>query len=246
MEIPAVSHERQSLPQTCRPASPRLHRRHGAAPRLTAAAVSCADLRPTTHTLSPLPQSLVREAGMFELLAAEMRIADLERQLAETRAVACTDPLTGAANRRGLQQGFERELARVARTGEALSLVVLDVDDFKRVNDLHGHGRGDQALVHLVQVLRNALRPVDLVARLGGEEFVLLLSGAGRDEALATMARLQGELAAQPLPDLGLKLTVSAGVAMRQSDEGLDALLARADMAAYAAKRSGKNRVVGA
>jgi len=199
-----------------------------------------------TQTLAPLPQSMVREAGMFELLAAEMRIAELERQLAETQAVACSDPLTGAANRRGLQKGFERELARVVRSGEALSLVVLDVDNFKRVNDTHGHSSGDQALVHLVRVLRNALRPVDLVARLGGEEFALLLTGAGREEALATMARLQRELDAQPLPELGLKLTFSAGVAMRQGDESLDQLLGRADMAAYAAKRAGKNRVVGA
>lgn len=199
-----------------------------------------------TQTLAPLPQSMVREAGMFELLAAEMRIAELERQLAETQAVACSDPLTGAANRRGLQKGFERELARVVRSGEALSLVVLDVDNFKRVNDTHGHSSGDQALVHLVRVLRNALRPVDLVARLGGEEFALLLIGAGREEALATMARLQRELDAQPLPELGLKLTFSAGVAMRQGDESLEQLLGRADMAAYAAKRAGKNRVVGA
>jgi diguanylate cyclase len=242
-----MSHDYQSLTHTSRPLSPRLHRRSMDVMRAltpVSPALSCSIRAATTQTVAGLPEAVLREAGMLELVAAEMRIAELERELAEARATASTDPLTGAVNRRGLDSAFRRELARVGRSGSALSVVVFDVDDFKRVNDTHGHALGDQALTHLVTVLRAALRPVDVIGRLGGEEFALLLVDADRDEAMATMARLQRELAAQPLAAAGLSLTVSAGVASHDGEESLDALLARADTASYIAKRSGKNRVV--
>lgn len=244
-----MSHD---LIHSSRPLSPRLHRRAQDVvrvlppPKPLAPSLSCAVRPATTQTVAGLPQQLLREAGMLELVAAEVRIAELERELAEARANASVDPLTGAVNRRGFDCAFRRELARVARGGSKLSVAVFDVDDFKRVNDTHGHTVGDRALQHLVAVLRAALRPVDVIARLGGEEFAVLFVDAGHEEAMATMARLQRQLAEQPLAAAQLSLTVSAGVAGHDGEESLEALLTRADTAAYVAKRSGKNRVVGA
>ncbi|MQY52010.1 diguanylate cyclase [Rhodocyclus gracilis] len=241
-----MNHASQPLTHTNRHASPRLHRRHFASARMMphGVAESACTAWVAPQTLAALPATVVRDAGMLELLAAEMRIADLEKELQEARAMACTDPLTRAVNRRGLENAFQRELARAERSGEALSVVVFDVDNFKRVNDEHGHSLGDRALQHLVSVLREAMRPTDVIGRIGGEEFALLLVGVQGEEAQAAMTRLQGTLAAQPVPEADFSLTVSAGVATHVANESLEALLARADTAAYVAKRSGKNCVV--
>ncbi|MBK9027529.1 MAG: GGDEF domain-containing protein [Propionivibrio sp.] len=112
---------------------------------------------------------------MFELLAAELRIAELEKELAEAREAASTDPLTGALNRRGFEQACQRELALARRSGLSFALAHLDIDDFKNLNDTLGHQVGDKALVHLVNLLRKSMRPSDVLCRFGGEEFVLML-----------------------------------------------------------------------
>lgn len=237
-----MSQERSPALFACRPASRRLHRRS-----LAAAApfpVPPAAMTPP-RTLLPLAEQVVRDAGMLELLAAEMRIAELERALAEAQAAAATDSLTGAPNRRAFADGFAREMARCRRAGAPLALALIDLDDFKRINDTRGHQAGDRALVHCVETLRAALRPGDLLARFGGEEFVLLLPEADLSAARATLLRLQTRLAATPVEfaDEDFALSFSAGIAEVQPDESLEILLARADAAVYRAKAAGKNRV---
>jgi len=244
-----LDHDRSLPALHCRPASRRLHRR-----QTFAVAPACAPLRSEVQqpaiepprTLLSLSETVVREAGMFELLAAEMRIAELEKALAEAQQAAASDALTGVLNRRGFAEAFEREQARSRRKGGALALALIDLDDFKRLNDTLGHHTGDQALIHLVRVLRAALRPSDVLARFGGEEFVVLLPETSADDARAVVARLQRQLAAAPLSeeDGGVSLAFSAGVVVADAGESLDALIVRADAATYTAKRSGKNCVV--
>jgi diguanylate cyclase len=176
----------------------------------------------------------------------EARVRDLEHELEKAREQVRTDSLTGALNRRGFEQAWEREAARTDRSATPLSLSVIDLDNFKNVNDTYGHAIGDRALVHLVAVAREVVRPTDLVARLGGEEFALVLPGAGPEEALAITQRLQRALTRELFlgDDKHLFITFSAGVASRRGDETWEQVLKRADQALYEAKRSGKNLVV--
>ncbi len=232
------------IAQSNRPAVRRLHRR-------PAAAAPACWIVPRTRiagaeVITGLPHSAVREAGMLELLAAEMRIAELEEELAEARAAAGTDPLTGALNRRGFAKAYQRELSRSRRSGKAFSLAHLDLDDFKQLNDTQGHAAGDKALVHLVDLLGRLMRPSDVLCRFGGEEFVVLLPDTELDDAAAAVARYLAEFSAQPIPDTGCVMSFSAGVVSHRPDESLDDLIARADAATYTAKRAGKNRIVAA
>jgi diguanylate cyclase len=123
---------------------------------------------------------------------------------------------------------------------------VLDLDDFKKLNDTYGHIAGDSALKHLVKVVKDTLRSMDVIARFGGEEFVILLPETTVDAAVATMTRLQRELTRHFFMHENEKLliTFSAGVALRRQGEDQAALVKRADGAMYTAKKTGKNRVV--
>lgn len=181
---------------------------------------------------------------MFELLAAETRIRKLEDALQKAQAAAFTDALTGALNRRGFEDAFRREVARSHRNGRQLALALIDLDDFKRLNDTFGHHAGDEALVHLVSSLRAALRPSDIIARFGGEEFVVLLPDTALVEATAAIARVQRQFAVGRIPNRGPAPTFSAGVVVREVDEMLEWTLQRADKATYAAKDAGKNCIV--
>lgn len=187
-------------------------------------------------------------AARKQLEAAERRIRQLESELAHVSELVREDPLTGALNRRGLEEAFRRESARAERCNMPLSAALLDIDDFKRLNDAHGHHAGDEALRHMVQVVRATLRPNDLVARWGGEEFLILLPDAGTAEAAAVTERLQHALARTLFCYNGrhLPITFSAGVTLRAAGEALPILAARADQALYRAKRGGKKRVVAA
>ena len=191
-----------------------------------------------------LPRDVVREAGMLELLAAELRIAELEAALVKARAEACTDPLTGALNRRGFEVACRRELARAQRQGQGVALAHIDLDDFKRVNDRLGHQTGDQVLIGLVGFLQQAMRPSDVLCRFGGEEFVLMLPDTLLDDAVLAVQRFLDGFSRQVLPRVGCTLTFSAGVVYLSGEESLEAALRRADMATYAAKRNGKRCVV--
>lgn len=176
---------------------------------------------------------------------AQGRIRQLENELATVSAKVREDQLTGALNRRGMEEAFEVEQARAQRSKQPFSLALLDIDNFKRLNDRLGHGAGDQALVHLVKVIQDLLRPTDSVARYGGEEFVLLLPETRQDEAIQVVQRLQRELTRRFFLHNNEKLliTFSAGVTEVAPGEARTEALERADLAMYRAKKAGKNRV---
>jgi diguanylate cyclase len=178
---------------------------------------------------------------------AQEEIERLQQEIDRLSAAARVDLLTGALNRRGLEEVVARELARAERTGGKVCLALLDIDDFKRLNDTHGHDAGDAALRHLADVARSALRPSDSLARHGGEEFVIVLPEASLDEAAEIVRRLQRELTKNCFlqGDQRLLITFSAGVTEVGPQEDHAQALRRADEAMYVAKRSGKNRVVG-
>ena len=160
--------------------------------------------------------------------------------------LAKVDSLTGCANRRHFQACLEAELARAGRYGRVCSLVIIDIDHFKQINDRHGHAGGDEALRHFVQITRQQLRGQDEVGRLGGEEFAVLLPETGMENAIAVAERIRHAVEATParFMDAHISLTASFGVACwNPPAESADALLQRADTALYAAKSGGRNRV---
>jgi diguanylate cyclase len=181
-----------------------------------------------------------------EVRAAEQKIRDLQTELTRVSAKVREDQLTGALNRRGLEEEFDRSCAASERRQEPMSLALLDIDDFKVLNDTHGHMAGDNALVHLAKVIRSTVRPTDVVCRYGGEEFVILLPGTGLQDSIVVVSRLQRELTKRFFlhDNQRLLLTFSAGVAERRSGETREQTIGRADAAMYQAKRSGKNRVL--
>ncbi len=181
-----------------------------------------------------------------EVQEAEQRIHSLEAKLQHMSELVREDQLTGSLNRRGLDDVFERETARSDRRGTPLCIAMLDLDDFKRLNDTYGHQAGDSALKHLVKIVKETLRSIDVIARFGGEEFLILLPETTVEAASQTMTRLQRELTKHFFlhDNEKLLITFSAGVAMRLPNEEQAALVKRADQAMYEAKKSGKNRVV--
>lgn len=180
--------------------------------------------------------------------ATEAELVRLHRELDRVSAQARHDTLTGALNRQGLDEALRRELSGMQRRDSPLCVALLDIDNFKRINDERGHAAGDAALTHLATVARECMRPQDSLARYGGEEFVLLLPDTPLDKGVEAMTRLQRELTRRFFLDGNEKIliTFSAGVAQFEPDEaGLEAIQ-RADRAMYLAKRAGKNRVMAA
>ena len=180
------------------------------------------------------------------LTNAERKIEALKMELEHLRGLVHVDHLTGALNRSGLEQTFAREAARADRNQAPLGVALLDIDDFKRINDRYGHQAGDAALVHLARVIKRTIRPSDVVVRFGGEEFLFLLPDSGPEQAAKALTRLQHDLDRDALiyASHKLPLTFSAGIAVRKPGETRDAVIAHADRALYAAKRAGKRRVV--
>ena len=165
------------------------------------------------------------------------------------RALSNTDFLTGLPNRRAFMQAAERELAQAHRHGTGMVLVLLDVDHFKQFNDSHGHAAGDDALVAVGDAVRRAMRAGDLVARFGGEEFVLLLNHCNAQQGQAFAERLRAAIAHAPVGDAarGLQPHVTASLGLTDASGNtadLAELLQRADQAMYQAKEAGRNRVV--
>lgn len=169
---------------------------------------------------------------------------DISRQhalAAELDRVARTDHLTGCGTRQHCEEQIEHLLARLRREEAPFSVVLFDIDHFKRINDDHGHRSGDAALVACVDYLRHHIRDMDWLCRWGGEEFLLVLPGATTEAALETADRLRSGVAAiEPLE--GDRITISAGVAPARPDDDRDRLIARADDALYCAKGRGRDR----
>lgn len=176
---------------------------------------------------------------------AEERIKELEQKLEQVSELVHADQVTGTLNRRGMEETLEREINRSERQQTPVSLALLDIDNFKQLNDTLGHQAGNRALVHLASVIKEALRPTDSVARYGGEEFLIILPDTGLPEAIEAIVRLQRELTKKFFmhENKRLLITFSAGVALRAENEEAEVVIARADQAMYRAKKSGKNRV---
>ena len=178
----------------------------------------------------------------------EAEIAKLHQELDRVSSEARHDPLTGALNRKGLDEALERELSTVRRKETPLCMALLDIDNFKKLNDTLGHAKGDEALNHLAKVAREVMRPQDTLARYGGEEFVILLPDTPLEKGIEAMTRLQRELTTRFFLAGAEKvlITFSAGVAQLAPGEAGSEAIRRADQAMYLAKRAGKNRVLGA
>ena len=220
---------------------------------LTTAAL---DREETSHSVR-LPASVIGEIDLFyrsveRIATALSEIEDAHRQAraaqAELRRLASIDELTGVANRRWFTAMASRELERCRRFNHQLALLMIDVDHFKRVNDTHGHAVGDEVLKAFTRVLEGNLRSVDLLGRLGGEEFAVVLPESDHNAASHTAERLRAAVEALEFPfedGTVLKITTSVGISILATvGETLDSLLARADSALYTAKREGRNRVV--
>lgn len=173
---------------------------------------------------------------------------ELRQALERIEQIAVRDELTGIYNRRYLVEALERERSRAERIAEPFSVCLVDVDHFKSINDRFGHAAGDAVLRRLAQLVPAELRGVDLFGRLGGEEFLVIVPGTGREGAAACAERVRRRVAASVFPEVadGGRLTASIGVATYAAPEPADATLARADAALYQAKAAGRNRVVAA
>ena len=185
------------------------------------------------------------QALQATVLATEAELAQLHRELSSASALARHDPLTNALNRKGLDEALAREIANMRRKDTPLSIALLDIDNFKKLNDQFGHATGDAALIHLAAVVRACMRPMDSLARYGGEEFVILMPDTLQHEAVEAMTRLQRDLTKNFFLTGGQKvlITFSAGVVQMSAMESGEEAIQRADQAMYLAKRSGKNRV---
>ncbi len=203
--------------------------------------------------LSCTARPVFDEHGAFAgYRGVDVDISELTRAQRELEQIALHDTLTGLANRRKFRSRFELELAHRMRSGSSFALLLVDIDFFKQINDRWGHLVGDECLKGVANLLSSTLRAVDLVARFGGEEFLVLLSDTGLDEAFVVAEKLRAAVAAAvpaSIDGQALHLTVSIGVtassAVAADTPDFDHMLEQADRAVYAAKHAGRNRVCG-
>ena len=177
------------------------------------------------------------------LLGRAHTLIDFKKYLDSCREEAFTDHLTGLANRRRFERQLEREVERTLRHGRPFCLVMVDIDDFKTVNDTQGHDAGDETLRHIAKILQEGTRGIDLAARVGGEEFAVLLTETDFDRGAEVSARLRAAIEALAIPAVG-HVTASFGVAEFPGSAGTGhELFLAADAAMYEAKRLGRNRL---
>ena len=195
-------------------------------------------------------RNLIRQNEDLRRINAELedivvaRTAELVEKNRQLEVLSVTDKLTGLYNRRKLDELLDEELARTRRYAAPLSIIMLDIDHFKRVNDAHGHGVGDEVLVGVAQLLREHIREADALGRMGGEEFLVVCRHSNAADCMVVAAKLRQAVAAHDFPGVG-RVTASMGVAAGRPDDTAATLLARADAALYRAKGAGRNRVEG-
>ncbi len=185
---------------------------------------------------------LDQDGRLVEIIGVTRDISERKRFEAELKRLAVTDPVTGVWNRRHGEELLDAEMTDARATGRPLSLLMLDIDHFKSINDRHGHQAGDHVLIEISRRLHDSLQRTDAVARWGGEEFVVLLRDCHIDDAVATAEKIRTRIADSPF-DGADWATVSIGAAELAAEDDLDSWLARADEALYKAKRSGRNAV---
>jgi diguanylate cyclase (GGDEF)-like protein len=188
-------------------------------------------------------EQLRRLNAELESIVAE-RTRELVAKNRELEVLSVTDRLTGLFNRRKLDEVLEEELLRCRRYGVEFAVIIMDIDHFKRVNDSHGHHVGDAVLQAMAAILREGTRDADALARLGGEEFVIVCRHADLEGALDTAERMRAAIDAHSFPGVG-RVTASFGAAACCDQDTSDSLLERADAALYRAKAAGRNRVEG-
>lgn len=199
----------------------------------------------TLCILHSKPRSMTQDEITAQFLLAKQAEALIEKF--ELGQLAVTDSLTGIHNRRYFNDRSREAVSAASRTGATLSVIVFDIDDFKRVNDNYGHSVGDQALIAIAKCVQAQIRKPDVISRVGGEEFHVLLPETGVRGALNVATRLRDAIRASSISAAGeaIRLTCSFGIAhMEKDDTHIDSILQRADAAMYAAKREGKDRVV--
>ncbi|WP_169577602.1 GGDEF domain-containing protein [Sinimarinibacterium sp. CAU 1509] len=188
-----------------------------------------------------------RKQAEIGLHAAKQELEQTNRLLSHAlereTLLARTDALTELQNRRYFMELARLEFAAAERYQQTLSIALLDIDRFKRVNDLYGHQQGDQVLKRMAAILRREIRQSDLSARFGGEEFIVLLRNTDARDAMHQLDRLRTQIEAAEIPAAkqAIRITVSIGVAERQASDSLDTLIGRADAALYRAKANGRN-----
>jgi len=175
----------------------------------------------------------------------EQALAEARKAAEHFRQLATYDSLTGAYNRRLFMDRAEAELSQSRRNGQTFSLLLMDLDQFKRINDNYGHASGDEALRHTAQCVRSTLREYDIFGRLGGEEFAVVLTGIDQAQTLQVCNRLREVLAAGTIghDKHSFRITMSGGVAIACAGDTVESLLAGADTALYRAKNTGRNRI---
>lgn len=186
----------------------------------------------------------IAQASLMAHLRAGARIVEMRKEILK---LAGTDMLTGTVNRRAFMERSSQQLAGARRTASPVSVLVADLDFFKRINDTYGHAGGDVALKTFASTCADMLRPLDMLGRIGGEEFAILLPGTQLPEAVAVGERLRAavERKAIPFGDVKIRLTVSIGAAKAETEaETIEPALAAADAALYRAKENGRNRVI--
>jgi diguanylate cyclase (GGDEF)-like protein/PAS domain S-box-containing protein len=201
---------------------------------------------PSEFTTTPIAGHDVDAGAVvtFRDVTARKRLeARTLENLAEARERAAVDPLTGLANHRTFHERLRAEVERARRHGRELSLVLMDLDRFKRVNDTYGHQMGDRVLEHAARILQEETRTGELVARVGGEEFAMILPEADEAEAFRAAERVRRAIAATSFPAVGA-MTISAGVCDLSQGTDADTLYRRADSALYWAKHRGRDRVL--
>jgi diguanylate cyclase (GGDEF)-like protein len=193
-------------------------------------------------------RDLIRQNEELRRMNAELesivqaRTQELQEKNRELEVLSVTDRLTGLFNRRKLDQILEEELIRSRRYAINFSVIIIDIDHFKHVNDTYGHGVGDTVLEGMAKIMRERTREADALARFGGEEFVMVCRHSGLAGSLTNAEKLREAIAAHDFPQVG-HVTASFGVATCREDDDAASLLARADAALYQAKAAGRNRV---